>query len=74
MNRYTPTDDTWTIFPMLLYMFCVLIVVIHLLSTQGQRIKNILNCVLKMNEGLTGLEQHQGEELMTIFILGQLSL
>ncbi len=70
MNRYTPTDDTWTIFPMLLLCVCVLIVVIHLLSTQGQRIKNILNCVLKMNEGLTGLEQHQGEELMTIFIFG----
>ena len=24
-------------------------------------IKNILICVLKMNEGLTGLEQHEGE-------------
>ncbi len=24
-------------------------------------IKNILICVLKMNGGLTGLEQHQGE-------------
>ncbi len=24
-------------------------------------IKNILICVPKMNEGLTGLEQHQGE-------------
>ncbi len=46
MNRYTPTDDTWTILPMLLLYFCVLIVVIHLLSTQGQRIKNILICVL----------------------------
>jgi len=23
--------------------------------------KNILICVLKMNEGLTGLEQHKGE-------------
>ncbi len=46
MNRYTPTDDTWTILPMLLLYVCVLIVVIHLLSTQGQRIKNILICVL----------------------------
>ncbi len=46
MNRYTPTDDTWTILPMLLLCVCVLIVVIHLLSTQGQRIKNILICVL----------------------------
>ncbi len=24
-------------------------------------IKNILNCVPKMNEGLTGLERHEGE-------------
>ncbi len=24
--------------------------------------KNILNCVLKMNEGLTGLERHEGNE------------
>ena len=24
-------------------------------------IKNILICVLKMNEGLTGVEQHEGE-------------
>ncbi len=24
-------------------------------------IKNILICVLKMNEGLTGLERHEGE-------------
>ncbi len=46
MNRYTPTDDTWTVLPMLLLCVCVLIVVIHLLSTQGQRIKNILICVL----------------------------
>ncbi len=46
MNRYTPTHDTWTILPMLLLCVCVLIVVIHLLSTQGQRIKNILICVL----------------------------
>ncbi len=30
-------------------------------------IKNILICVLKMNEGLTGLEQHEGEKLMTEF-------
>ncbi len=41
MNRYTPTDDTWTIYRCY-YCVCVLIVVIHLLSTQGQRIKNIL--------------------------------
>ncbi len=29
-------------------------------------IKNILIFVLKMNEGLTGLERHQGEHLMTV--------
>ncbi len=37
-----------------------------LLSMEGQKAlgfhkKNILICVLKMNEGLTGLEQHEGE-------------
>ncbi len=61
MNRYTPTDDTWTILPMLLLYLCVLIVVIHLLAMQDQRIKNILICVLKKNDGLTGLERHEGE-------------
>ncbi len=30
-------------------------------------IKNILICVLKMNEGLTGLERHEGD---IIFIFG----
>ncbi len=38
-------------------------------------IKNILICVLKMNKGLTGLERHEGESLMTEFyFLGELSL
>ncbi len=37
--------------------------------------KNILICVLKMNESLTGLERHEGELLMTQFsFLGELSL
>ncbi len=30
-------------------------------------IKNILICVPKINEGLTGLEQHEEEYLMTTF-------
>ncbi len=36
----------------------------------GQRahVKNTLICVQKMNEGLTGLEQREGEKLMTEFI------
>ncbi len=38
-------------------------------------IKNILICVPKMNEGLTGLERHEGEYLMTeLNFLGELSL
>ncbi len=38
-------------------------------------IKNILICVLKLNEGLTGFERHEGEQLMTLFsFLGELSL
>ncbi len=38
-------------------------------------IKNILICVLKMNEGLTGLELHEGELLMKYFLfLVELSL
>ncbi len=36
-----------------------------LLSMEGQRAlgfhQNILICVLKMNEGLTGLERHEGK-------------
>ncbi len=30
-------------------------------------IKNTLNCVPKMNEGLMGLERHEAEQLMTEF-------
>ncbi len=38
-------------------------------------IKNILICVLKINQGLTDLERHEGEELMTeISFLVELSL
>jgi len=38
-------------------------------------IKNILICVLKMNEVLTGVERHEGEKLMTeISFLGELIL
>jgi len=38
-------------------------------------IKNILICVLKMNEGFTGVERHEGEELMTeISFLRKLTL
>ncbi len=28
-------------------------------------LKNILICVLKINEGLTGLERHEGDSLIT---------
>jgi len=31
------------------------------LAEPSDFIKNILICVLKMNEGLTGVEQHEGE-------------
>ncbi len=34
---------------------------------EGQKIKNILICVLTMNKVVTGLEQHEGEKLMTEF-------
>ncbi len=30
--------------------------------------KNILTCGLKMKEGLTDLEQHEGDKLMTEFL------
>ncbi len=60
---WTP-DVTWTILTMSLLPFwalwqlrCCLCRVRELLDF----IKNILICVLKMNEGLTGLEQHEGE-------------
>ncbi len=36
---------------------------------------NIIICILKMNEGLMGLERHEGESLMTeLSFLGELSL
>ncbi len=52
---------------------------IALLSMYGQKlsdfIKNILICVPKMNKGLTGLERHEGEQLMTeLKFLGELPL
>ncbi len=35
----------------------------------------IKNCVLKMNEGLTGLERHEGEQLITKYTFwGEVSL
>ncbi len=50
---------------MSLLPFWALNVVVVLLSMQGQKlsdfIKNILICVSKMNEGLTGLERQEGE-------------
>ncbi len=45
--------------------FWPLYVVVALLSMQGQKAlrfyQNILICVQKMNEGLIGLERHEGE-------------
>ncbi len=35
--------------------------------TLSEFIKNILISVPKMNEGLTGLKRHEGEQLMTEF-------
>ncbi len=56
---------------MSLLPFWALNVSVALLSMHGQRAlrfhPNILICVPKMNEGLTGLEQHEGEQLMTKF-------
>ncbi len=40
---------------------------VRILAVYG---KNILICVPKMNEGLTGLERHEGELLMKTFIFG----
>ncbi len=58
------TGVTWIILTMSLLCSWALIVVGPLLSMQGQKlsdfIKNILICVLMMNEGLMGLEQHEG--------------
>ncbi len=63
-----------------LLLFRVLNVVAALPSMQGQRqrsdfIKNILIYFPKMNEGLTDLEQLEGEQVMTQFsFLGEPSL
>ncbi len=59
------TYVTWTILTMSLLPFWALNVSVALLSMQGQKAlgfhQNILICVPKMNEGLTGLERHEGE-------------
>ncbi len=48
--------------------------VVVLLSMQGQKIldfiQNMRICVAKMDDGLTGLERHESDQLMTIFIFG----
>ncbi len=60
---------------MSLLPFWALNVVVALLSMQGQKaLGNILICVPKINKGLTGLEWHEGEKLITEFsVLGELS-
>ncbi len=54
---------------MSLLPFWALNVVVVLLSMQGQKIsdfiQNMLICVAKMDDGLTGLERHEGDQLMT---------
>ncbi len=70
---------TWIIFTISLLRFWALIVLGSLLSMWvrelSQCVKNILICVSKMNEGLTGLERHEGESLIADFsFLGELSL
>ncbi len=55
---------------MSLIPFPALNVVVTLLSMQDQKVKfhqKYLNCVPKMNEGLTGLQRHEGSG---IFISG----
>ncbi len=47
---------------------------IFLMKSKSFLIKNILICVLKMNEGLLGLERHEGEQLMTEFFKGTIPL
>ncbi len=58
------TGVIWIILAMSLLCFCALIVVVSLLSMEGSEISRvsskILICVLKINEGLTGLERHEG--------------
>ncbi len=75
-NKGWTTDVTWTILKMFLQLFNFsLTVMVTFPSMEGQRalkiiIENILTCVPKMNKGFTGLEQHEGEQLMAIFIFG----
>ncbi len=50
---------------MSLLRFCALMVLVPLLSMKGQKAlrfhQKYLNFVPKTNEGLTGLERHEGE-------------
>ncbi len=63
------TDVTWIIITMSLRCFWTLNVVVPLRSMQvrilSDFIKNILTCGPKTNNGLNGLERHEGELLMT---------
>jgi len=57
------------------YSFKALVQPSFILVSLGKDLKNILICVLKMNEGLTGVERHEGEELMTeLSFLDELTL
>ncbi len=77
LRDYFVLNDVLT---MSLLLFRVLNVVVALPSMQGQRqlsdfIKNILIYFPKMNEGLTDLEQLEGEQVMTqLSFLGDPSL
>ncbi len=70
------TGVTWTVLPMYLLRFwtwehfsCVAVYV--RVWELSDFIKNTLICVLKMNEGLTGLERYEGGVIKNrIFILG----
>ncbi len=44
-----------------MFQECFSCVAVNEGSDSSDLIKNVLICVLKMNKGLTGLEQHEGE-------------
>ncbi len=59
MNRYTPTDDTWTILPDVITIFLCLDRSNTLAVYAGSRIKNIL--IVFVDERRSGFGTHQGE-------------
>ncbi len=68
LNHWCHMDYFNDVFTIFLGLECISCMAVYgRVRELSDFIKNILICVLKMNEGLTGLDRHEGEKLMTEF-------